>query len=253
MLQESVDVALVTGGGGEGSGRAIALRFARAGFHVAVCDVDGDRGNSTVDAISQAGGSATFRRVNVRAREELAAAFAFAQQIGRVSAVVNNASAIDAFHPEAPLDYWDEIVETDFLGAMWSTRLAIETLRANGGGGIVNVSSTSALRERAEGGSPIYDIAKLAILRLTMRLDFLKVENVRVNCIVPHWIAVPHIVEYVSQLSPAERAHRGVPDRLIPVAEIAETVYRLATNEDLAGEVVAWPGGGEPVRMFGQS
>jgi DHA1 family tetracycline resistance protein-like MFS transporter len=46
---------------------------------------------------------------------------------------------------------------------MWSTRLAIDALRASGGGAVVNVGSTSALREFAQGGSPIYDIAKLAL------------------------------------------------------------------------------------------
>jgi NAD(P)-dependent dehydrogenase (short-subunit alcohol dehydrogenase family) len=131
--------------------------------------------------------------------------------------------------------------------------LAIDALRAAGGGGIVNVSSTSALRERAQGGSPMYDIAKLAILRLSMRLDFLKAENIRVNCIVPHWIAVPHIVDYVATLSPQQREERGVPDRLIPVDEIAEMVYRLATDDTLAGEAIIWPGGGEPVLLSGET
>jgi NAD(P)-dependent dehydrogenase (short-subunit alcohol dehydrogenase family) len=89
-------------------------------------------------------------------------------------------------------------------------------------------------------------VAKLAILRLSRRLAFLKSENVRVNCIVPHWIAVPHIVEYVSTLSPEERSERGVPNRLIPVEEIAEQVLRLATDTNLAGEAIIWPDGNEP-------
>ena len=239
-------VALVTGGGGEGSGRAIARRFARAGAHVLICDRDTAAARATVEMILREGGTATSRQLDVRSREQLRETFAFAQSLGDVAAVVNNASAVESFHPEAPLDYWDDIVETDFLGSMWSTRLAIDALRASGGGGIVNVSSTSALRERAEGGSPIYDIAKLAILRLTMRLDFLKTENIRVNCVVPHWIAVPHILEYVSSLSPEERKQRGVPERLIPVDEIASETYRLATDENLAGQAVIWPDGGDP-------
>jgi NAD(P)-dependent dehydrogenase (short-subunit alcohol dehydrogenase family) len=240
-------IALVTGGGGEGSGRAIARRFARAGAVVVVCDKNDEGGIATVQAITRDGGNATFRHVDVRSREELHDAFVFARSLGNIAAVVNNASAIEAFHPEAPLEYWDEIIETDFLGAMWSTRLAIDALRASGGGAVVNVGSTSALREFAQGGSPIYDIAKLAILRLTMRLDFLKAENIRVNCIVPHWIAVPHIVDYVSSLSNEQRKERGVPDRLIPLDEIADETYRLATDETLAGEAVIWPNGAEPV------
>jgi NAD(P)-dependent dehydrogenase (short-subunit alcohol dehydrogenase family) len=124
--------------------------------------------------------------------------------------------------------------------------LGIDALRAAGGGGIVNVSSTSALRERAQGGSPVYDVAKLFVLRLSMRLAFLRAENIRVNCIIPHWIAVPHILEYVASLSPQERLQRGVPERLIPLEEIAEQTYRLASDANLAGEAVIWPEGRKP-------
>ncbi len=246
MLQKSMTVALITGAGGAGSGRAIARRFARSGAHVVVCDNDDAAAQTTVETIRREGGTATPRNLDVRSRDELRDAFAFAQSLGGVTAVVNNASAVDAIHPEAPLEYWDQIIETDFLGAVWSTRLAIDALRASGGGGIVNISSTSALRERAQGGSPIYDIAKLAILRLTMRLEFLKAENIRVNCIVPHWIAAPHILEFVASLSPEQRKQRGVPERLIPVDEIASETYRLATDETLAGQAVIWPGGQKP-------
>lgn len=245
-------VAVVTGAGGDGSGRAIACRFAREGMHVVVCDIDAAGGRYTVDLIARDGGRAAFRVTDVRSQEQLIDAFRCAQSLGEIKAVVNDASATGSFHPEAPLEYWDEIVATDFLGAMWSTRLAIEALRASGGGGIVNVSSTSALRERADGGSPIYDVAKLAILRLSMRLAFLKSENIRVNCIIPHWIAVPHIVEYVEQLSAEQRANRGVPDRLIPLVEIADTVYRLATDPQLAGEAAIWPDGRNPILYASQ-
>jgi NAD(P)-dependent dehydrogenase (short-subunit alcohol dehydrogenase family) len=246
-------VALVTGGGGEGSGRAIARRFAREGAHVVVCDVDDNAGQRTVHTIVRNGGKASFRHLDVRSREEIAAAYAYIRGIGELVAVVNDASDVSDYHPEAPLDYWAEIVETDFLGAMWSTRFAIDAMRDSGGGGIVNVSSTSALRERAEGGSPMYDVAKLAILRLSLRLAFLRSENIRVNCIIPHWIAVPHIVEYVKGLTPQQRLERGVPGRLIPVDEIADAAYRLASDQNIAGQAIIWPDGRAPIFYTSQS
>jgi NAD(P)-dependent dehydrogenase (short-subunit alcohol dehydrogenase family) len=246
---QGMDVALVTGGGGEGSGRAIARRFARDGAHVIVCDIDPAGAEQTVELIVRDGGRAAHHTTDVRSREQLEEAFKFARSFGNITTVVNNASDTGSFHPEAPLDYWDEIVQTDFLGAMWSTRLGIDALRESGGGAIVNVSSTSALRERAEDQSPIYDVAKLAILRLSMRLAFLKRENIRVNCIIPHWIAVPFLIEYFSGLSAEERLKRGVPERLIPTDEIADAVFRLATNPALAGEAIGWPDGGKAMLL----
>ncbi|MDP9024529.1 MAG: SDR family oxidoreductase [Candidatus Eremiobacteraeota bacterium] len=239
-------IALVTGGGGDGSGRAISARFAREGWLTVVCDKDSTAGEKTVEMISAEGGRAEFFKTDVRSREQLAEAFAFAQSKGNVAAVVNNASDLTAYHPEAPLDFWDDIVATDFLGSMWSTRLGIDALRASGGGAIVNVSSTSAIPEHSDGGSPMYDIAKLAVLRLSMRLAFLRTENIRVNCIIPHWIAAPFLVDYVSNLTNDERRARNVPERLIPVDEIAREIYRLATDPELAGEAVIWLHGKEP-------
>ena len=241
-----MSVAVVTGGAGEGSGRAIARRLAHEGLRVVVCDIDPAAGSETVDLIRRTGAHADYLNVDVRSDSQLADAFTFARSLGPVTTVVNNASDIGSIHPESPLDYWDEIIATDLIGSMHATRLGIDALRESGGGAIVNVSSTSALLDRRDGGSPIYDVAKLAILRLSRRLAFLKSENVRVNCIVPHWIAVPHIVEYVSALSPEERSERGVPNRLIPVEEIAEQVLRLATDTSLAGEAIIWPDGNKP-------
>ena len=253
MLKESMDVAVVTGGGGEGSGSAIARRFARDGMLVLVCDIDSSAGTATVQSIARAGGQASFCETDVRSRDQVARAFAFAANLGTVRVVVNNASDVNSVDFDAPLEHWDEIISTDFLGAMWSTRLGIDAIRAGGGGAIVNVSSTSAFRERSQQGCPIYDVAKLAILRLSLRLQFLRTENVRVNCIIPHWIAVPSIVDYVCGLSQQERAQRRVPERLIPVNEIAEQVYRLATDTALAGQAIIWPNGGKPELYQGQT
>lgn len=92
----------------------------------------------------------------------------------------------------------------------------------------------------------MYDVCKAAVLLLSLRLDFLAAENIRVNCIVPHWIAVPHIVDFVNGLSETERAKYGVPDRLIPVNEIAETIYSLAVDPSKAGVAIVWPEGNAP-------
>lgn len=243
----SESVAIVFGGGGVGSGRAVARRFAREGWVAIVGDVDPAAGKETLAAVAGDGGRAFFREVDVSSPEQLIEAFAYARGHGRVAAVVNNASPLDAIDFDHPLDHWERLATVEFLGAMRATRLAIDAFRESGGGAVVNVSSTSALLEHRQSGSPMYDVAKLAVLRLSQRLAFLREENIRVNCIVPHWIAVPEIVEYVATLSPGQRKERGVPDRLIPVDEIADAVFRLATDHTLAGEAIVWPDGNDPV------
>jgi NAD(P)-dependent dehydrogenase (short-subunit alcohol dehydrogenase family) len=87
-------VAIVTGSGGEGSGRAEARRFARDGAAVVVCDVNEAGGRETVRLIETAGGRAAFARADMGIETDIRALFAFAEKtyVG-VDILVNNASA----------------------------------------------------------------------------------------------------------------------------------------------------------------
>jgi NAD(P)-dependent dehydrogenase (short-subunit alcohol dehydrogenase family) len=242
-------VAVVTGAGGGGCGRAIAKRIARDGGMLVVSDVDDDGGARTVAEIAETGGRALYRRADVRNEEEVGELVAFAtRSFGSLSVMVNNASGPE-YRPDLPLDRWNEIVETELLGAMYGVRCAIEALRRCGGGAIVNVSSSSALEHGRlrPGGSPAYDAAKAGILHLTTMLRFLgEAESIRVNCVVPHWIASPGPKEYHDSLSPEERDALGVPQVLVTLDEMAGAVVRLATDEALAGRALVVWGGRRP-------
>ena len=235
-------IAIVTGAGGEGSGRAIALRFAERGAAVVAADIQKDGARATARQIETAGGRAIACQVDVRDEREVRAMIAQAEgTYGGLDVLVNNASAIP--HGEDSLDGWAESIETDLLGAMYGTRLAIDALRRRGGGVIVNVGSTSALAHgrTTPGGFVGYDVAKVGIMRLTTRLAGLAAtDGIRVNCIVPHWIAVPHVAQYWESLTPEERGARGVPPRLVSLEEIADGVEYLASEETLAGRLLVF-------------
>src|SRR5262245_40705855 len=219
-------VAIITGAGGSGSGRAIARRFARDGASVIVSDINEIGGHETVREIEGAGGRATFFRADVRAEAEVHALIESAAKIyGGVDIVVNNASA--PYHPEVPLEYWLETVQVDLLGAMYGTRFSIDAMRRRGGGAIVNIGSTSALGHgrKHSGGSPAYDVAKAGVIRLTTMLAPLKEqEGIRVNCLVPDWIASPEVKAYFDSLTPQQRKEGSVPDVLTTLDEIADAV-----------------------------
>ena len=241
-------VAVVTGAGGAGCGGAIAARFASAGAIVVVADIDEDGGRATVERIERQGGAACFHRADVRDQREVRALLDFAERgFGGLHVLVNNASA--AFCPGQPLERWSEIIETDLFGAMWATRIGIDAMRRGVGGAIINVSSTSALahgRTRSS-GSPAYDVAKAGVLRLTTMLGSLGAEeNIRVNCIVPDWVATPDVRSYWDTLTPDQRSSQGIPARLTTVEEIASAALWLATDETLAGRALVWWSGDEP-------
>jgi NAD(P)-dependent dehydrogenase (short-subunit alcohol dehydrogenase family) len=232
--------AIVTGAGGDGSGRAIACRLAHDGALVVVSDINEAGGEETVRLVERAGGRAVFRRTDVRVEEEIRDLIDFAEKtLGTLSILINNASA--PFHPGDPLQLWSDTMQTDFFGTMNATRLAIEAMKRAGGGAIVNMSSISALRHGRIGGSPAYDTAKAGVLRLTTSLAWLKEkENIRVNCLAPGWIASGDVRSYWEALTPEQRIERQAPARLLQLDEVAGAVVRLATDETLYGRILIW-------------
>jgi NAD(P)-dependent dehydrogenase (short-subunit alcohol dehydrogenase family) len=243
-------VAIVTGAGGKGCGRADARRFAHDGAAVVVADVDEAGGRETVRLIEVAGGRAAFCRTDVGVEAEVRALLAFADKAyGGVDIIVNNASF--PYHPQEPFGYWRETIQVDLLGPLFATLHGLEALRRRGGGAIVNIGSTSALGHgRNHAHVPAFDVAKAGIIRLTTALAGLRErEGIRVNCLVPGWIATPEVQGYVDSLTPPQRRERGVPDVLITLDEIADAVVQLATDESLAGRImVCW--NGQPRRLI---
>ena len=248
-------VAVVTGAGGRGCGRAIACRFAREGASVVIADLPRAEAGmrDTASAIEAAGGKASISPTDVGNEAEVRALFAFAEKTyGCIDVVVNDASG--AIFPETSLNDWFANLRVDLLGTMYAVRYGIEAIRRRGGGAIVNIGSTSALPHgdvRAHGPSASgYNTAKAGVMRLTTTLSWMGAkEGIRVNCLVPHWIGTDHIKAVVAGMTPEQRRDAAVPDVLITPEEVADAVLRLATDESLAGRVMVWFGG-QPPRLI---
>ncbi len=233
-------IAVVTGAGGGGCGRAVARRLGREGCRIVVSDMDEAGAQETVRQIETEGGQAIAVRCDVSREWDLSSLVQTAEStFGGVDIVVNNAG------PEfggGPLDHWDRTIDATLLSAMRGTLLGIDALRRRGGGAIVNFGSTSALGHgRKHSPWPGYDVAKAGVMRLTTTLAWLgEKENIRVNCLVPAWIATEEVASYVATVPPDERAARGVPKTLITLDEIADAVVRLITDESLAGRLLVY-------------
>jgi NAD(P)-dependent dehydrogenase (short-subunit alcohol dehydrogenase family) len=240
-------VVIVTGGGGPGCGRAIARRFASKGASVVIADVDTAGGLITKAVIDRDGGRAAFVPVDLSKPGDIRKMVDFTMgAFGRVDVLVNNASF--PYHPQEKFDYWAETVLVDLVGSMQATLACLEPMRQAGGGAIVNMASVSAIghgRKHAE--VPAFDVAKAGLIRLTTALGFLvEPDNIRVNCLVPGWIATPEVQSYADSLTPEQRTARGVPKTLQSTDQIAGAVYQLATDQRLAGRVMVWWNDEEP-------
>jgi NAD(P)-dependent dehydrogenase (short-subunit alcohol dehydrogenase family) len=242
-------VAIVTGAGAAGTGRAIALRLAGEGAHVVVADIQAQGGGETVHQVEAGGGRAAFVRADMRVPDDIEAMVAFAQRrFGRLDVLVNNAGWTDEpYFPDGSPAHWGATLDLNLRGPMLATQFAIEAMERIGGGAIVNISSVAGLGYRPQ-DLPEYSAAKAGLIRLTATLAPLKERmNVRVNCVVPEWIATEHVKATIARMTPEERAR--VPERLNEPEEIADAVVEFIRDDDLAGRVmVCWCG--EPRRLI---
>ncbi len=239
-------VAIVTGAGGGGQGRALALRLASLGACVVVSDVNEDGGRETCRRIDLQGGKAAFVRADVAMEADVRAVCQVAEdRFGGLDILVNNAGP---YLPGDRLKNWNETLYANLFGSIYGTLHAIGPMRRRGGGAIIYYGSTSALGHGLKHcSSPAYDVAKAAVTRLATTMSWLRdAYRIRVNCIVPDWVATEEVQAYFDSLSFEEREANGVPAVLTSLDEVASAVVRLITDEALSGRVLVWWSGKAP-------
>jgi len=236
-------VAVVTGAA-VGTGRAIAHRLAAEGASVVLADIEEVAGRNTCQEI---GAAARFRLLDVRDDEHLAGLIDYAAaEFGRHDILVNNAGGgprLRPCFPDAAVARWSASLELNLRAPMLATQLALGPMRAAGGGAVVNIGSTAGTGTGPH-PSPEYSAAKAGLMRFTATLAPLRERfGVRVNCVVPDWIATERAEQEVAQLDPAERA--SMPP-LVPLDTLTDAVIRFVRDERLAGRVMLLPRGRPP-------
>jgi NAD(P)-dependent dehydrogenase (short-subunit alcohol dehydrogenase family) len=229
-------VAIVTGGAA-GLGEFVVRRLVDEGCSVVAADVEpGSTAAREVDS------RVAFVRCDVRVAADLERLVAFAvERFGGLDVLVNNAGGVSRGEqwPLASALEWRATLELNLLGPMLATQLALEPMRARGGGAVVNIASSAGI-EWTPYDSPEYGAAKAGLIRFTTCVGALP--GVRVNCIVPHWIGLERAHAELAAMSPAERA--SAPPFVEPSA-IADAVVWLVRDESLSGRVVEMRGGSD--------
>jgi NAD(P)-dependent dehydrogenase (short-subunit alcohol dehydrogenase family) len=239
-------VALVTGAGACGTGRAIARALGEKGAVVVVNDLDEEGGAETVRLIEEAGGRGAFVRADITREDEIRAAIEFAVvTFGGLDVLVNNAGGTPRPHfPDAPVEHWSRTLDLNLRGPMLAIQLALPEMRRRDAGAIVNISSVAGIGWQPH-SSPEYSAAKAGLARLTATLAPLaEQDRIRVNCIVPNWIGTAEVLAEIEAMTPEERTE--VPEVPTTPEEIAEHVTELIEDESLAGRVFIWWTGQKP-------
>ena len=248
-LQLESKVVIVTGGN-KGIGEGISRAFAEEGAKVVVFGRNQEEGAAFVRLLSEVGGNASFRLVEMTDEENVKTEVASVlDAFGRIDVIVNNAGVNDGVGLEAGLDAFRESLERNLTQCYSLVHHALEALKASRGC-IVNVGSKVA--ETGQGGTSGYAASKGGINGLTREwaLD-LASDVIRVNCVIPAEVMTPLYERWISTHPNPEASldaiRQSIPleSRMTTIQEIADTVVFVASprSSHTTGQILYVDGG----------
>jgi 3-oxoacyl-[acyl-carrier protein] reductase len=244
-------VALITGGG-NGIGRATALRFAKEGAVVVVADLDEAGVAETAKLIADEGGKSLAVVGNVSARAE-------AQKM--VDAALNNFDRLDILINNAGItrdalttrvkdgetkmmtdEQWDMVLLVNLKGAWLMSQLAAVPMMKQKSGRIVNTASVGA---QGNIGQANYSASKAGVIGLTKThaLEWARY-NIAVNCVAPGGVKT-RMTAAIPDNVMADLVERIPLKRMAEPDEIASVHTFLASDDAsyITGQVI-WVDGG---------
>lgn len=241
-------IVLVTGAS-SGIGRAIALRCARAGAHLAVTYRKNQKGaEATAKEIRSLGRRVEVVRADISRGEEIEALVGrLKQSFDRVDVWINNAGA-DILTGEAGrrsrLEKLDLVLAVDLRGTILASWAAVDLMRVQGGGVILNMA-WDHVTLGMEGENPgLYSAAKGGIASFSKSLARDVAPEIRVNILAPGFIETSFgegtnskFRNKVIEMTPLRRW--GTPD------DVAAAAVFLASDDAafLTGQMLAVNGG----------
>jgi NAD(P)-dependent dehydrogenase (short-subunit alcohol dehydrogenase family) len=183
-------IALVTGAAA-GLGRATAARLAAEGASVVVTDIDEQGGQ---EVARELGGRSVFVLLDTRDEQQWKRTIqATRDRFGRLDILVNNAGiAGGELIEDTTFERWRSIMAINLDGVFLGTKYAIEAMRQNGGGSIINMSSVAGLVGTPRTGA--YGASKAGVRLLTKCAAMecaMNKYNIRVNSVHPGIIDTP--------------------------------------------------------------
>ncbi len=227
-------VAIITGSA-MGIGKATALKFAREGAKVVVCDVVAEAGQAVVDEIAAMGGEAFFASVDVTSAESVQALVdPVMARWGRVDVLVNNAGItrdallvkvkdgelVDQMSESA----FDAVINVNLKGVFLCTRAVAPIMIRQGSGVILNAASVVGLYGNF--GQTNYVATKAGVIGMTrVWARELGRRGIRVNAVAPGFILTDMV--------------KKMPEKVLASMQEKVPLGRLGEPEDVAN-VYAW-------------
>lgn len=213
-------VAMITGGG-QGIGRAVALRFAGEGAKVVVIDIVAESARAVADEIKAAGGEAMAATCDVTRRDQIDALVGqVLDAYGQIDILCNNAGITrDARLVKMTEDEFDSVVDVNLKGVFNLTQAVAPHMIERGYGRVISASSIVGLYGNF--GQTNYVATKAGVIGMTrVWARELGPKGITANAIAPGFIATDMI--------------KTVPQKVLDDFAGRTPVRRLGTPEDVA-------------------
>lgn len=240
------DQCVVITGASRGLGRHLAVAFAAEGAYVAVgYRARRDDAQATLDSCREAGGDGELLGLDVRDHPAVRAALGELDRArAGIAVLVNNAGvARDGLLALGAPEDWDDVLAVNLGGTYHCTQAVARPMMGRGGGAIVNVASTSALR--AVEGRSSYTTSKAAVIAFTRSVAReLAPRGVRVNALVPGYVDTGMAARMDRGLKASAR--EAIPlGRFAAPEEIAAAALFLASEQAryIIGQALVVDGG----------
>ena len=237
-------VCIVTGAG-QGIGEATALKFAREGAVVIVCDVKQAQVEAVVHACRSAGAQADGYAMDVtnRAQVDSVVAEVIATR-GRIDVLVNNAGITqDARLQKMTLEQFDRVIDVNLRGVFHCSQAVADHMVGQGSGVILNASSVVGVYGNF--GQTNYAATKFGVIGFTKTWSReLGPKGVRINAVAPGFIATPILASMPQKV--VEQMESNVPLRRLGRPEEIANVYAFLASDEASyvnGAVLEVSGG----------
>ena len=239
MTQTTKTVAVTSAS--SGIGEATARRLAADGHRVLLGARRTDRLERLVEEITEEGGTAAFRELDVT---DVASMRAFINaalgEYGRIDALVNNAGLMPLSPLEAlKTDEWDRMIDVNVRGVLHGIAAALPAMRAQGGGHFVNIASVGAYEVSPT--AAVYCATKFAVRAISEGLRQESAGDIRVTLVSPG-VTESELADTISdpEAREAMKSYRAVA---LPASAIAEAIaYAISQPSQVdVNEIVVRP------------
>lgn len=228
-------VAVITGGA-SGFGEGMARRFAAEGAKIVIADLNAEGGERVRASLADAGAQVRFVKTDVAVDAQVKALVeATLSAFGRIDIMVNNAGYTHRNMPLLDVDEatFDRIFAVNVKAVYLSALHVVPVMRRQGGGVIINTSSTAGLRPRP--GLVWYNGSKGAVNIITKAMAVeLAPDKIRVNALCPVAGETGMLADFMGADTPENRARfvASIPlGRLSQPRDIANAALYLASDE----------------------